>query len=501
MDFNLFLYNLIRSDFLHELPSALNIVLILLQYALFVTGMWKVFEKAGKKGFYALIPFYNYHLLFEIAWEGRCGILFNVLDILYMVLSFGAGNLLTKGFRGILSLLFFAASFILLAIAKIKLARSFDRGALFSYGLIFMETIFLLILGFNKAQYLGPTLRKYSKDYINRQNKVRIDSSAHVSRRYMISLYKKRSIVAFIAGTLAFALSFRAIAGGLVTVHLQQIEEPGYSLFHFFTINSNILSGIGAAFLIPYAIEGIRKKRFVFPKWITLFQYSGAICTTLTMLFSILFIFPTQGPEMAFQGMNFWLHIVCPIMALLLLFMVETDVKLSVSETLFCMLPFFLYTLIYITNVVLLGEEYGGWRDIYLVNTYVPAVISAPLMYMFALGVAFSIRYHYNRFVKIRHEQFISMWDDNASEVEINIEVYGLGKYNGERFETNNIAVPIDIFEALSKKYGMDVSKLCSIYNKGLIDGIKQHRDLSNMGINFSYVFGVPEKIKETNEK
>ena len=52
---------------------------------------------------------------------------------------------------------------------------------------------------------------------------------------------------------------------------------------------------------------------------------------------------PTRGFELAFTKMNFWLHFVCPFMTLILLFSVEADMKLSLKESVICLIPFFLY--------------------------------------------------------------------------------------------------------------------------------------------------------------
>ena len=500
MDLNLFIYHIIRSLLASEINSLAAGILIVVYLFVSVLGMWKVFLKAGKKGWHACVPVLNYYELFTIAWKGKFGILFSLLEIAYILLSMGQGELLSKGFRGFLGMSMFVAAFILLMIAKIKLAFSFRKGSIFAYGLIFMELVFLMILGFDRSVYYGPTLRRNDPEKQNRLKLLR-DTSVLSQRRYMISLYKRRSVVALIAGITVFVVSLAAIAGGLSVSYIHRQTDATYSLFHYFTVNSNLLSAAGAAFMIPYALEGIRKKRFVFPKWVSLFQYSGAICTTLTMIFSILFIFPSQGAKMAFGGMNFYLHIVCPICALILLFMVETDVRFTLSDSMVCLFPFFVYALIYVTNVVLVGEENGGWKDIYYIATYTPAAVSAPLMFMLGYGVSYLISFFYNRLSDLRKKHFVSLWKDDATPVEINIEVYGLGRYNGKHMEDNNLAMPVDIFKMLAKKYGMELSSLCRVYNKGVIDGLKEHPDQEESFKEWLCgLIGTPEKLAETKQ-
>jgi len=82
--------------------------------------------------------------------------------------------------------------------------------------------------------------------------------------------------------------------------------------------------------MIPYAYEGIRKKRFVLPKIIVRIQYSCTICVCITMLISLVVILPFQGIK-AVTGANFWLHIITPISAGVLFQCVESNVKFSRS--------------------------------------------------------------------------------------------------------------------------------------------------------------------------
>ena len=93
-----------------------------------LVGMWKVFEKAGKPGWAAIIPIYNTYCLYDMAF----------------------GN-------GWLFLLMFVpcVNFIVLIICCIKLAKAFGQSTVFGVGLIFLPFIFMLILGFGDAQYIG----------------------------------------------------------------------------------------------------------------------------------------------------------------------------------------------------------------------------------------------------------------------------------------------------------------------------------------------------------
>jgi hypothetical protein len=92
-------------------------------------ALWKVFTKAGKPGWAVLIPIYNLYVLLEIV--GRPGwwllmFLIPVVNVIFLVMLY------------------------------FDLAKSYGKGSGFALGLIFLGPIFILILGFGSAQYIGP---------------------------------------------------------------------------------------------------------------------------------------------------------------------------------------------------------------------------------------------------------------------------------------------------------------------------------------------------------
>jgi hypothetical protein len=92
-------------------------------------AMWKVFTKAGKPGWAVLIPFYNLYVLLEIVGRPGWWLLMFLIPIVNV---------------------------IFLVTVNFDLAKSFGKGTGFGLGLIFLTPIFILILGFGSAQYIGP---------------------------------------------------------------------------------------------------------------------------------------------------------------------------------------------------------------------------------------------------------------------------------------------------------------------------------------------------------
>ncbi len=94
-----------------------------------IVCMWKIFTKAGEAGWKTLIPFYNMYTEFKIAWGNGWLFLLMLIPVV---------------------------NFVIAIIFEVKLAQAFGKGGGFAVGLIFLPIIFLPILAFGSAQYIGP---------------------------------------------------------------------------------------------------------------------------------------------------------------------------------------------------------------------------------------------------------------------------------------------------------------------------------------------------------
>ena len=94
-----------------------------------IVAVWKIFTKAGQAGWKSLIPFYNTYTLCKIA----------------------DGN----GWKFLLLFIPFV-NFVYAIMLIFRLAKSFGKGVGFGFGLLFLAPIFMLILAFGSAQYVGP---------------------------------------------------------------------------------------------------------------------------------------------------------------------------------------------------------------------------------------------------------------------------------------------------------------------------------------------------------
>jgi len=114
----------------HPSPAVITIWVII--WIIQIIGMWKIFEKAGKPGWAAIIPFYNIIVLLQIVnrpWWYLLLLFIPCANIVFVI--WGAiliNNLLSK---------------------------AFGQGVGFTIGLIFLSFIFYPLLGFGDYHYQG----------------------------------------------------------------------------------------------------------------------------------------------------------------------------------------------------------------------------------------------------------------------------------------------------------------------------------------------------------
>ena len=98
-----------------------------------IIANWKIFTKAGEKGWKCLIPIYNTVVLFKIAG----------LSPLW-VLGYLASAIPIVGYIAVLGLTIYL---------MYNLAKAFGKDAAFTVGLVLLNTIFMMILAFGKSEY------------------------------------------------------------------------------------------------------------------------------------------------------------------------------------------------------------------------------------------------------------------------------------------------------------------------------------------------------------
>lgn len=93
-----------------------------------IAGLWKVFEKAGKPGWAAIVPIYNMICLVEISGKELWWIVLFFLPVANIIAAF---------------------------VIAIEIAKKFGKDTTYGIGLALLPFIFYPLLGFSDAQYQG----------------------------------------------------------------------------------------------------------------------------------------------------------------------------------------------------------------------------------------------------------------------------------------------------------------------------------------------------------
>ena len=216
-----------------------------------------------------------------------------------------------------------------------------------------------------------------------------------------------------------------------------------FETFHYYTVDSNCLNAIVACMIIPFAIEGIKKSRFAYPRWLAVLHYSSTFCITITMVFVILVISWIDF-DLAFGSLSsIFLHLICPSLLIITFLLSEGVYRFTKKETLISMIPFVAYTIMYVVNVAILKR----WDDIYRFTSYLPWPICVILMLIFATIVSFVLLYCYNKHFEGRKKKQIESWTDDITPQQINEEVYDLGRMNGTSVDPAMISMNLDLMK------------------------------------------------------
>ena len=252
----------------------------------------------------------------------------------------------------------------------------------------------------------------------------------------------------------------------LTTLYDVNFDHMGLRTFCMFTVNSNIFCGIAMMLTIPYTIDGMRKKDFHLPNWMVDFLLMGVTAVGLTFLVSLCVLAPVKGFVLIFTGSRFFLHGLCPILAIIAFCFIITNHVISIKESLIALLPVMLYAMVYYFMVEILGPDNGGWDDFYGFFTRIPSWISLLSFMPLTFGVATVIRLLHNRSCR-RHMQWMAVLiNAEFSDKTIREQIVYVAEGRRSEKKTGNIVIPVPLIAAIIKNSGdeLDPEEACDIY-------------------------------------
>ena len=118
----------------------LVIYLCLIYFMFAMVLLWKFSVKTGGEGWELYIPIYSYYVLYKVA--GLKSYWFSLYLILVMILLIFPENLIICG-------LVYLFAIAIHYYYCLSLAKKFNKGIGFAFGLLFLEPIFMAILTFS----------------------------------------------------------------------------------------------------------------------------------------------------------------------------------------------------------------------------------------------------------------------------------------------------------------------------------------------------------------
>lgn len=282
-----------------------------------------------------------------------------------------------------------------------------------------------------------------------------------------------RCISGIIMGTVMSVLAILALVLNVSNYYNDDVPEAGIGTLRMFTTLSNLLVGAGGFLTIPFQIEGLRKKNYHLPRWIVDVMYFGTLGVSLTFTISITAISMAQGFNVAmFSKSNVFLHTINPIIAILLFTFINCDHNVKFYKSFLSLIPIIIYSIVYLLLAIIIGEDGGGWRDVYGFNAFVPW----PVTYLIILGVTFGLsnllRFLHNK----KHEHTKKMINsyymtsNDYDNDDISSAISRLAKE--ANYKEGNIEVPLIIIKIFKERFKSDKSleELSNIYINNVLN-------------------------------
>jgi uncharacterized protein DUF5684 len=111
------------------------VAFVALTYVLAAIPYFAIFTKAGQPGWAGFVPIYNWVILMRVIGRPDWWVVLLLIPVVNIVVF---------------------------VVAMVELAASFGKGGGFAVGLVLLSWVFLLILGFGSATYLGPSAARVS---------------------------------------------------------------------------------------------------------------------------------------------------------------------------------------------------------------------------------------------------------------------------------------------------------------------------------------------------
>ena len=151
------------------------------------------------------------------------------------------------------------------------------------------------------------------------------------------------------------------VLGTLVPVVIDIKKAGAKYLMRFFTIQSNLLCAFAALLILVFRLAG------PVPNAVLILKHIGTAAVAVTMLVVLVYLAPVSESYFSlFQGTNLFLHLLCPLFAIISLLLWDRPAG-GFGIVLLGVMPVILYGILYMYKV-LKAPEGKRWDDFYHFN-------------------------------------------------------------------------------------------------------------------------------------
>ena len=278
---------------------------------------------------------------------------------------------------------------------------------------------------------------------------------------------RMRCRVAVVSCSLLSFLVFLAVCDQLLSTPDAIVQEVGWKSYHMFTILANMFAGIAAALCIPYAVDGLRYDNYHLPRWVVNVLYMATTGVALTFLISLFILAPVKGFVLIFTGSRFFLHGVCPLLAIAAFCFFMSEKRLTIGQSLFALIPVAIYATVYYIMVAVVGEDKGGWNDFYGFLTRIPSWISLSAIMPLTFGIATGIRVLHNRAYDRRKKEEAECFSALFADADVRKTVASMARSNSSA-KILDIVIPSRVITIMLEYSHSDATleECCEIYLK-----------------------------------
>ena len=252
----------------------------------------------------------------------------------------------------------------------------------------------------------------------------------------------------------------------LVTIYDVNFDHMGIRTFAMFTVDSNILAGLTMLLCIPYTVDGLRTGYYHLPDWVVVLMYVAVNAVSLTFIVSLFILAPVKGFALVFSGSRFFLHAVCPVLSIVAFCCFINSHMIRLKEVLIAMIPVFIYTVVYLVMVLVIGEERGGWNDFYGFATKVPIWVSLIVILPASFGIAMLLRLAHNKWCLRQRKKDAELYRAFCEGEDLREVIVKMARSNKQEIRTKSIVIPTQLIRLMILNSGcqMDPAEASRIY-------------------------------------